>query len=46
MEDAMKNVDKTLPLKEKWISIGQMVDGKNAKDCFMRYKIIVAKLKK
>jgi hypothetical protein len=46
MEQGMKSVGNTLPTKEKWIAIAALVDGKNAKDCFLRYKDIVAKLKK
>ena len=41
----MKTVDPKLPTKEKWIAIAELVDGKTPKDCFERYKSIVAKLK-
>ena len=41
----MKTVDPKLPTKEKWIAIAELVDGKTPKECFERYKSIVAKLK-
>ena len=45
MEAAMKKFASTMATKERWIAIAGVVDGKNAKDCFARYKSIVAKLK-
>lgn len=41
----MKNVPKDLSVKDKWIKIAESVDGKLPKECFERYKEIMAKLK-
>jgi hypothetical protein len=45
MENGMKTVPTTLPTKERWIKIAEFVDDKSAKDCFERYKEILAKMK-
>ena len=45
MEAAMKKFPGTMPAKERWIAIAELVEGKTAKDCFARFKSIVAKLK-
>ena len=41
----MKEISADIPTKERWIKIAEMVDGKTAKECFARYKEIVAKVK-
>lgn len=41
----MKAFPSSMPTKERWIKIAETVDGKNAKQCFDRFKSIVAKLK-
>jgi hypothetical protein len=46
MEQGMKSVSSSLATKVRWIAIAELVDGKNAKECFTRYKEIVARLKK
>ena len=45
MEAAMKKFPGSMPTKERWIAIAEEVDDKTAKDCFTRFKSIVAKLK-
>ena len=35
-----------MPTKERWIKIAEKVEGKSAKECFERFKEIVAHLKK
>lgn len=45
MEAAMKQFPGSMPTKERWIAIADLVEGKTAKECFTRYKNIVAKLK-
>jgi hypothetical protein len=45
METGMKTFPASLPTKERWIKIAETVDGKSAKQCFDRFKSIVAKLK-
>jgi len=45
MEAAMKKFPGSMPAKERWIAIAELVEGKTAKDCFTRFKSIVAKLK-
>jgi hypothetical protein len=46
MEEGMKMVDSTMAIKERWVAISTFVDGKNGKECYLRYREIVAKLKK
>lgn len=41
----MKKHPASMPTKERWIAIAEQVDGKTAKECFTRFKSIVAKLK-
>lgn len=41
----MKTVPASVPTKERWVKIAELVDGKTPKECFERYKEIVAKLK-
>jgi hypothetical protein len=36
----------TMPVKERWIKIAEQVEGKSAKECYERFKEIVALLKK
>eukprot|EP00915_Cephaloidophora_sp_WS-2016_P003780 GHVH01005065.1.p1 GENE.GHVH01005065.1~~GHVH01005065.1.p1 ORF type:complete len:518 (+),score=109.40 GHVH01005065.1:339-1892(+) len=44
LQSAMKTFPASLPAKDRWISIGQSVEGKNAKQCLDRFKEIKAKL--
>jgi hypothetical protein len=41
----MKQFPGSLPAKERWVKIAEVVDGKSAKECFARFKSIVAKMK-
>ena len=41
----MKKFPGSMPTKERWIAIAELVDNKSAKECFARFKSIVAKLK-
>jgi len=41
----MKTFPASLPTKERWIKIAEVVEGKSAKQCFERFKVIVAKVK-
>ena len=45
MEQGMKDVPASVPTKERWVKIAEMVDGKSAKECYERFKEIVAKIK-
>ena len=45
MENGMNQVPGSVPAKERWIKIAEYVEGKSPKECFERYKEIVAKLK-
>ena len=45
MEQGMKKFPGSMPTKERWIAIAELVEGKTAKECFERFKQIVAKLK-
>jgi len=45
MESAMKKHPSSMATKERWIAIAGDVEGKSAKECFARFKSIVAKLK-
>jgi isopropylmalate/homocitrate/citramalate synthase len=45
MEAGMKSFPASLPTKERWIKIAETVEGKTPKQCFDRFKSIVAKLK-
>lgn len=45
MEQGMKTVPASVPAKERWVKIGDLVDGKTPKECFERFKEIVSKLK-
>ena len=42
----MREFPSTLPAKERWIKIAEKVDGKSAKECFERFKELVAQVKK
>jgi hypothetical protein len=42
----MREFPGTIPVKERWIKIAEKVDGKSAKECYERFKEIVALLKK
>ena len=41
----MREIPASVPTKERWIQIAEMVDGKSAKDCFTRFKELCAKAK-
>lgn len=41
----MKAVPTSVPAKERWTLIANMVCGKTPKECFMRFKTILAKVK-
>ncbi len=41
----MKAVPASVPTKERWIKIAELVDDKTPKECFERFKTIVARLK-
>ena len=41
----MKKFPASIATKERWISIAGEIEGKGAKECFVRFKSIVAKLK-
>jgi len=45
MEAAMKQFPGSMPTKERWIEISKVVGEKTAKECFIRFKSIVAKMK-
>jgi hypothetical protein len=45
MEDGMKQVPASVPTKERWIKIADLVEGKSAKECYERFKEIAARLK-
>lgn len=45
MEAGMKTFPASMPTKDRWIKIAETVDGKTAKQCFDRFKSIVARLK-
>ena len=45
MEVGMKEFGANIPTKERWISIASKVDGKNAKQCYGRFKDLCAKAK-
>ena len=45
MEAGMKKFPGSIPTKERWVKIAEEVEGKSAKECFTRFKSIVAKLK-
>lgn len=46
MESGIKAVPASVPVKERFIKIAEGVDGKTAKECFMRFKELCAKAKK
>jgi len=46
MEAGMKKFPGSIPTKLRWVKIAEEVEGKSAKECFNRFKTIVAKLKK
>jgi len=41
----MKSVPSTVATKERWIKIAESVTDKTPKECFTRYKELVAKAK-
>ena len=45
MEEGMKKFPASIPAKERWTKIAELVDDKTPKECFERFKEIVAKLK-
>jgi hypothetical protein len=42
----MREFPGSIPVKERWIKISEKVEGKSAKECYERFKEIVALLKK
>lgn len=46
LEEGMREFPATLAAKERWIKISEKVEGKAPKECFERFKFIVAQLKK
>lgn len=45
LENGMREVPASIPTKERWLKIAEGVDGKSAKECFARFKELVAKAK-
>lgn len=41
----MKKYPTTIAAKERWIKISEEIDGKNPKECYLRFKEIVSLLK-
>ena len=41
----MKKHPGSMATKERWVAIADEVEGKAAKECFTRFKSIIAKLK-
>jgi len=41
MEAGMKTFPSSIPTKERWIKIAEVVEGKVARECFERFKLIV-----
>jgi hypothetical protein len=46
LEAGMREFPGTIPVKERWIKISEKVEGKTPKECYERFKEIVALLKK
>jgi DnaJ homolog subfamily C member 2 len=46
LETGMREFPGSIPVKERWIKISEAVEGKSAKECYERFKEIVALLKK
>lgn len=42
----MREFPATMAAKERWVKISEKVDGKTAKECFERFKELVAEVKK
>lgn len=42
----MREFPGSISVKERWIKIAEKVEGKNAKECYERFKEICAKIKK
>jgi hypothetical protein len=45
MEDGMKTVPASVGVKERWIAISKLVDNKNPKECYERFRVLCAKMK-
>jgi hypothetical protein len=45
MEEGMKKFPASIPTKERWIQIAEVVDGKTPKECFTRFKELCEKAK-
>lgn len=41
----MRQFTASMPVKERWLKISELVDGKEPKQCFERFKEIVSKIK-
>jgi hypothetical protein len=46
LEEGMREFPASLPPKERWVKIAERVESKRPKECFERFKFIVAQLKK
>lgn len=46
LEAGMREFPGSIPVKERWIKIAEKVDGKTPKECYERFKEIVALVKK
>lgn len=42
----MREFPASMPAKERWVKIAEKVEGKTAKECFERFKELVAEVKK
>lgn len=45
MEAGMKTFPASMPTKDRWLKIAEVVDGKVARECFERFKLIVSQTK-
>ena len=45
LEEGMRQFTASMPVKERWLKISELVDGKEPKQCFERFKEIVSKIK-
>ena len=46
LETGMREFPGSIPVKERWIKISEKVEGKTPKECYERFKEIVALVKK
>lgn len=45
LEKGMRAAPSSIPTKERWIQVAELVDGKTPKECFERFKELTAKVK-